>query len=293
MELTETKLIIADCSNNRIVMIDDMTGADWVELTDTDLGIGSFYPYDVDYDASRRIYIGYKDVKWPEGGSNGGVIRIDNMGDSTYDTLDSGKPINTIAIDSVNNYIYYAPYGGIIYRRTLEPLGSEQSFDLPVQEGVANFWTTGLAVNQDGMLFISDNGNDQIIKFNPQAGAGSRVVSTSSANINNPMDVEIKGNHVYLANGWGADGYKIMRYDTNLGGITGYGDNASSGPTTPAGEFWYPSRFIAVASRRLYLVDDDYSMMYDRIVGFDDISGAGWQTYGNQGTGTGQFEFYC
>ena len=58
-------------------------------------------------------------------------------------------------------------------------------------------------------------------------------------------------------------------------------------PGKPRGTdpFIGPSEFIAVTNRKLYLIDEDtvYPLDdgLDRIISFDDISGSGWDTYGN------------
>ena len=57
MNADETKLVIQDYSRQRIVMMDSINGGNIRTRTGSDIGITTFWPYDIDFDAQGRIYI--------------------------------------------------------------------------------------------------------------------------------------------------------------------------------------------------------------------------------------------
>ena len=59
-----------------------------------------------------------------------------------------------------------------------------------------------------------------------------------------------------------------------------------------AGDFAAPFLFIRSVGPSVYIIDDDQNGTgYDRVVTFTDGTGAGWDTYGETGSGPGQFQF--
>ncbi|MBA7484786.1 hypothetical protein ES707_20317 [subsurface metagenome] len=291
MSLSETKLIIPDGNNYRLVQIDNMSGAGWTTLSGTQLGyaIGEHMPWDADFDDRGRIYVANYHF------SSGGVYRIDGITDTSRETISNVVSISTVAVDRENGYVYY--YSGdtdLIYRRKLDPLGPEESFDPLAEPSISTFGTTGIEVGPNGKLFLANSSGNQIIKYDPDALQGSRVQAVyTTTNLIDPHDVLVRDSYVYAANWGGLDGYKIIRLDQNLGNAVGYGNDGTGSEPTPPGDFWKPTRFIAVISRKILLADEDTVNNYDRLVAFDDINGFGWQVYGTNGSGVGQFQFYC
>ncbi len=292
MRVTQTKLVIPDYLNYRIVMIDNMNGDGWMELGGSDLGFSpssNFRPYDVAIDGRGRIYIANA-----YGAPDGGVFRIDNMADTTRETITTRDSIQALAIDDINGYIYYIASGTTpLYRKRLDPLGGEESFDLTAESEVTFLECRGLSVDQSGMVYLANSSENKILKINPNLPAGSRVLSTFvSPNIDDPWDVMVNSGYVYVTNWSGLNGYKIVRLSTDLTGPQSFGDsNSSSSPIQ--GEFWGPRRFIAVLNRKITLTDEyDSFTNYDSLLSFDNIQGDGWQAYGEYGSGTGQFKFF-
>ncbi len=307
MELMETRLVIPDADHyapgGRIVQIDDMTGAGWVELDGTDLGFAAdseFVPYDIDYDEQGRIYIANNYAST----GPARVIRIDSFQDTIYDEIVSegdvsGSGVNCIAIDSVNNYIYYSTGGANwpIYRKSLgPPLGTQEAFNIGSEELSNYFQTTGLSVDSDGFLYIvnTDAGN-YVHKYDISLPAGSRIVQTYSTNLNVPWDTLVFGDYIIVSNRDGAAGYKFIVLDKDMNFINNFG----SYPAVPANpvdnEFYGPERFVAVLNKKITVVDETVpfvSPSYNQLVSFDDIYGNGWTSFGSTGNGIGQFYFY-
>ena len=68
-------------------------------------------------------------------------------------------------------------------------------------------------------------------------------------------------------------------------------------PTPPGGtdasqKFLGPERFVAILNKPITVIDEDSSVGGDKLVSFNDMSGAGWKTYGSAGIGQDQFNFF-
>ncbi len=103
-------------------------------------------------------------------------------------------------------------------------------------------------------------------------------------------------NFLYIANRNGADGFKIMKLDTNLNYISSFG-NQSPSTDSITGNFYGPKRFLAILNKKLTILDEGSTnessgFQGDRLITITDITGSGWETYGQAGAGIGQFEFY-
>jgi len=288
LSLYETKLIIPDAKNNRIVQIDDMTGAGWKVLTWSDLGFSNAYefePYDIDFDSGGRIYI----ANYAHTGANKGVFRIDDIDDTGYDLIVGEKDVAAMSIDRTNGYIYYSEGWNPVNRKTLEPLGSEESFTIP---SIGNFATNGMSADQNGAVFIANVTDKNIIKYDPSKPEGSRVIETYSyTGLSSPWGVLVKGNYLYVADTYVSEtnNSPIVRF--NIDSPAQYTRYGSFGATGSPGIFYGPHVFAAILNKKLYITDDD-GFDSSKLVAIDDITGSGWETYGSAGTGEGQFMFF-
>ena len=296
--LEATQIIIPDSYNYRVVQISDMNGAGWTEIAYNQLGLGmsfpsEFYPYDIDFDAEGRIYIA---------NNSNGVIRLDDMNDSSAEVIVVGAVaplyVTTIAIDRANDLLYFSTGWQYIYQADLTetplPLTPVQ-FDVTAESQVSSFDTIGIAVDEQGYLYLANKSDYQIIKYDPAAAVGSRVVAIYNTDLGFPwdgMDVVAKNGYVYVAD-HDSPTYVIQKLDQDLNFIQGFG--SVKDPAQQSGEFWSPYRFIAILNKKLYVLDQGYnfSTFFDecRIVSFGNASGDGWETYGKYGTGIGEFDF--
>ena len=266
MVINETKLVIPDRLNGRMVQIDNIGGDNWDEYILPDPA-----PIDVDFDNQGRIYVGTN--------GDGNLYRIDNI-NSDGITVISTYNIDTLAVDRVNNYIYYNN-ANMIYRKSIDNLGgAEDIFDFSNDNSDANI--SGITVDEDGLLYIADNSTNSIFKYDPSLPAGSRIIDSYFGIINNPNDVLYQDGLIYVANTNGANNFRIVVLDTDLNLVRNF-------DTTT--EFVGPKRFIRTINGPITFINEDAASV-DQIIQLEDIFGTNWNVYGETGSGEGQFLFY-
>ncbi len=274
MVVGETKLVIPDYYNYRVVQINNMTGAGWSEMGGTIIpGFSSYFlPSDIAFDSTGRIYIALN-----HSGSAGPprVIRVDNISSTVADVIisDSGPMnVNSIALDRNNNIFYYANSSSL-YSSNLD--GTNQTlFSTPFTN------IRGVAVDNDGMVYVAHE--NQVSKFNP--GTDS-IIGTPYTVLNESSDVLVKSSALYAADSTLLTG-KIIQLDLNLNLQAELPDSASN-------DMYGPRRFVAILNEKITFIDEEGGTNNaDKLVSMDNISGDNWETYGTYGSGTGQFQFY-
>ena len=146
----------------------------------------------------------------------------------------------------------------------------------------------GIAVDSDGFVYIANTSGSippsTILKIDPNPATSPSIVTTysDSATLVFPYDILVKGDYIYVSD---PAAPKIVRLDKNLQFVDSF-----SGPASDP--FLGPERFVAILNKPITVVDQNTTHTKARLVSFDDMSGAGWTTYGSYGTGPGQFEFY-
>lgn len=100
LRLLETKLVVPDYLNRRVLQFDDISGAGMTELIGSVIGLSGeqFGPYDVDFDHLGRIYI----CNYLEND----VVRVDDIrgGNPYFFTPSPGSAINALAVDRQRGY---------------------------------------------------------------------------------------------------------------------------------------------------------------------------------------------
>jgi hypothetical protein len=288
-KLGGTEILIPDAQNSRIVQISTMTGAGWIEKGSTgptDFGGGSFMPYDVDFDDQGRIYI----ANAASESSVGDVVRIDDINHvspATCVKVESslGTGVEALAVDRVNGYIYYTKGYSTLYRKNINSpnieIDTPESFDLNAT--FPNFGTTGIAVDEQGYVYLTNNQTSSVVKYDPDPllPPASRLIK--SASVETPWDVMVTGGKVLVTDPYGINGIAV--FDTDLNPLGNY-----SGPALDP--FVGPRRFLgALGMPGIYITDENNSTK-ERVIFMQDISGAGWVPYGSHGSGPGQFEFF-
>jgi hypothetical protein len=293
MIVSETKLLIPDNQGYRLVQVDNMKGDGWIERTVTDLpGIGAFYPIDVDFDASGRIYV----ANWAGALK---LIRLDNISNFAFDTIIGATDINitsivTLTVDRPRDYLYYAD-NNTLKRYNIK---NNNIDEITLPGGILEIYQ--ITVDKEGLLYISYRSsityNYYISKFDPSSSPPYFSKTYSSANFFG-KDILLRDNYVLVSNPSGAADFKLVKLDTNLNFIKGYGSGAlTSENDLRNGYFYNPYQFVAVSRRKIYLIDDgmgvyangaEYS---DRILAMDDLeSWNGWDIL--SGTGAKHFWF--
>ena len=286
MRVGSTKLIIPDAFNNRIIQIDDMAGNNWSTVTQGGL-IGwpavDFLPWDIDFDNEGRILIA----------NNGDMMaspiiwRINSISDPVYTPLNIGTAWGYIAIaaDRKNNLIYFASTTQLY---SCNNFGTDlvSTYDMT---GITTI--NGLAVDENGVVYIADSGSDSIFKYNPISQ--SIIGSNSSVNLNFPWDILVKDDHIYVANYAGVDNWKIIKFDQNLDSEVGFGKISGDTDTTP-NYFRGPRKFIAISPKKFYLIDENGSSFGDveRVVAFSDEFSSIWEAFEPSTIGQTPFIFY-
>ena len=288
--LNRTKIVIPDYLNNRIVQIDDINGTNWTAKTNSDIGFGStLYPYDTDYDSRGRIYI----ANYSSSSGEDIVIRIDNIQSTSCVTIqsNSNSDIGPVSVDRINNLLYFSN-GSDLFRSNLD--GSNRI--TLIITGISSIG--GLTFNDsNSMLYISCTytGASRVVQYNP-ATQGIENISTTT-NISDPAsipwDTLIRGSYVYVTNPGGSNGYLVLQLDSNLQYVNGYGTQTTS-LNTNQGMFYNPRMFLAIRDDGIIMIDDLQGgpTALNKIISMQDITGAGWETFGSNGTGTNQFRFY-
>ena len=295
MRLDSTKLVVPDAKNYRLVMIDDMSGAGWIAKNWLDFGFGSdfdFLPYDVDFDSRGRIYI----ANGASSASAYNIIRINDMSDISligkiaFGDVDS-TPKYSLAVDRGNDVVYYAN-STQLYRCDLDGGSIKSDFVMGTIGTIR-----GMAVDENGILYIAGNtgaGANMIFMYDPIT---ELIINSYGTTISTAWDVLLKPPAVYIANQNGGLGYKIIELDTDLGFVDAFG-NQSPVADDIMGNFYGPKRFLAILNKKIYILDEastneaPFLFQGDRLVAMSDITGADWETYGQTGTGVGQFEYY-
>jgi hypothetical protein len=282
-KLGGTDIVIPDAQNSRIVQISDMTGAGWIEKGWADLaptsGSSAFEPWDVDFDDQGRIYIANMGGDSPVGG----VIRIDDIthvSETGYLNVESATGMNCLAIDRMNGYVYYTQGYGYLYRKNINSptIETDLAEEFYFNDDMPNFGTTGIAVDGQGYVYITNNMTSSVVKYDPALPAGSRIIKSGS--VGSPWDVTVKDGMV-LVSDLGTNSIAI--FDLDLNPIGTY-----TGPI--ADPFVGTRRFIgALGMPDIYVTDEAGT---DRLIYMKDILGTGWTTYGSTGNGTGEFQFF-
>jgi hypothetical protein len=285
-KLAGTDIVIPDARNNRIVQISDMTGAGWIEKGWIDIGAPGgydFVPWDIDFDDQGRIYI----ANTGSDGPVGGVVRVDDiahLSPTGFVNVDTGTTANTLAVDRVNGYIYYTPGYSPLYRKNIRSATIEtdtpEVFNLSLETGIGtSFSTKGIAVDAEGYVYLINNlTTPNVLKYDPRRDPGSRVVAFTSVEV--PWDVMVKDGKVLVSD---PGSTSIAIFDLNLTSIGTY-----------SGSLGGPERFLGASDLPgIYLIEEyTGALPVDRLVYMEDISGAGWATYGTTGALTGEFMFF-
>ncbi len=274
LDLSEIKMLIPDAMNNRIVKIDDMNGAGWL---DTDLGYTVFEPWDIDFDSQGRAYFTII--------IDGAFIvsRIGFYSDSPQGIFSAiGDPnYSAISVDRNNDIMYFtytlAAGGTHLFKSNLDGTNEiELTGDIGV-EGIESI--KGLEVLDNGKLLIA---SDSRIDLYDPSGSG-QIIDTDNGSYGNnvPFDFIYKNGYAYLSCESSAE---IIRFDMSTA-------TPFSNPVDPviySANLNMPKRFIRTLSDQIIFIDDGA----EKLISIDDIYGTGREDYGEPGPGVGQFMFF-
>ena len=319
MIMDESRFVIPDYSNNRIVQFETIqTAADtWLTSQDvSNYSISTFNPVDLKFDARGRIYILARYFN----GSYDNICRVDNIMAAGYTTiLDpayfTNISINAMAIDKSRNLLYFADSYGTLRQAdlgTLPVTGTHNMLNpyyIPATETQLFSNIIAMDVDTDGMLYIiayDSSGNPLLIKYNPlivqHYGESTRYGDLVGAPFNfatlgaTPLDVQLHGGAVAVLTN-SVDGFALIQFqDTPAGFIPGqYFGTVSVGTPPQDYNFYGPDRFAVRRENMLVIIDegqDNNYMTIDRLVLTEFGVSEPWDTFGTTGSGVDQFRFY-
>jgi uncharacterized protein (TIGR03663 family) len=143
----------------------------------------------------------------------------------------------------------------------------------------------GLAVDQEGNLYVADSGNNRVQKFSPDGIFLAEVGGAGSGNgqFNEPWGVAVdaQGN-VYVADTWN---HRIQKFDKDLKYVTQWGSPTSDLKNPRPGEFWGPRDVAVDAEGNVWVADTGTS----RVLKFDG-NGTQLATLGGPGAELGKLD---
>ncbi len=294
MSVYETKIIVPDYSNNRIVQVDSIGGAGWTDVTGDQIAAmddkdpfsmaSDFRPYDVEIDLSGRIYIANNGTLLT--GRNC-IIRMNNITGANFLLFDDATDdyLVSLALDTNNNYVYYATQTQL-YRSNYVGAAVKGDFNMGSITTI-----NGIDVDDSGFVYIAGQilGVGSIVaKYDPAL----ETMTYTTTDLNTPMDVIAKSSYVYVANRYGLADYKIIQLDQNLSQIANFGSAPPTVQRVGQNQFWGPMRFVATLNRRFYIIDENLSFVDESLTTFSDMSGAGWGTLYGEDMGETGFDFF-
>ena len=261
-------IYICDQVNDRIVRINDMTGAGWQEYR-----VPGGAPDGIYVDKDNRIYFTLAGMNL--------LYRIDDMSGTGLVSFGGLPPrfmVNPqdIDFDSLNR-IYIADWRNDRIVRFNDMSGTGWvTYD---GGGIYND-IDGIAIDDSQHIYFSDELNHRIGRIIDMSGSGLILYGTPGSGIGGfsfPYDIDIdsKG-RIYIAD-WGNN--RIVRINDMTG--SGWVDLHSFGPITLS----TPSYIDIGPDGKIYLTDSGN----DRIIRINDMTGSGWVTFGTSGSGIGQF----
>jgi sugar lactone lactonase YvrE len=251
------RIYVADYGNNRIVRLDDISGAGWTAFGRQGSGINQFaYPTGVAVDARGRIYVA--DM------SNSRIVRMDDIsgaGWTAFGSFGSGTNqfINPagVAMDS-NGHIYVADSGNNRIVRMDDMRGTQwTAFGTPGNDVNQFNDPVGVAIDARGHIYITDYGNYRIVRMDDMSGSSWTVLGSPGhsghSGINqfdHPSGVTVDASgHIYIADMVNS---RIVRMDDMEGGNW----TTLGSPGSAVSQFNHPWGVALDASGHVYVADD-------------------------------------
>jgi len=201
---------------------------------------------------------------------------------------DRQPPENKGSVDAVAYFPReFTPSTGIIPTPTPEQPKPDEGGRLSIGSyGAAQglfIKPAGLAVDQDGNLYVADSGNNRIQKFDRDGRFLAEVGGTGTADgqFSEPWSVAVdtQGN-VYVADTWN---HRIQKFDKDLKYLTQWGKPALDLKNPQPYDFWGPRDVAVDAEGNVWVTDTGNS----RVLKFDS-NGKHLATLGTPGSEAGQ-----
>jgi DNA-binding beta-propeller fold protein YncE len=278
-------IYITDAGNNRIVRINDMTGAGWTVFGASGSGPNQFNtPVGIYVDASGQIYVAdsgnHRIVRFNDMTGTGWTV-LEGAGQQRFEqpvgiVLGGGRIYVTDAAGRVIRINDMTGAGWTSYGTPPEPVGSARPGQFETPYGL--FFDAG-------RIYIGDATLNRIARINDFSGSGWVEIGLPGTTGSLPgqfarplgIFVDTEG-RIYVAD---AASGRIVRVND----MTGAGWIAFGSRGNREGQFLSPSSVFVSSTGRIYVVD----LGNNRIVRINDMTGAGWIAFGATGADKNQF----
>ena len=278
-------ILVADAGNGRIVQMDDLSGAGWTAFTYPSLNKSVLSPSAVAADSQGRIYASSFGDAW--------ISRMDDITGKGFVTL--GRPGRGVgefaspfgvALDAHDHiYVADADNGRIVRVDSIDGSGwtslgrrgrGPNEFDDPAD----------VAVDSRGRIYVADRGNDRIVRFDDMSGRGWTTYGRSDPQRKlGPGVFDLLGGIAVGTNGriYVTDVFEnvvISIDDMNGTNYRFFGYIASDSL------FKQPTGLFVDSASPVYVASQNNS----HVARFEQMTGAGYRSFGEQGAGTGQLD---
>ena len=272
--------------SDRIVRISDMTGAGWTTFGSSGGGVNQFsFPRGMTVYGLDSIYvadeINHRIVMF-HGMTGAGWTTLGTQGFGTNQFID---PLG-ITLDR-HGKIYVTDATGNFVVRFDDMNGTHWTTLGTMGAGIKQFNAPGgVVVDSMDRIYVIDSINNRIVRMDDMTGSNWTTFGTTGSGqnqFNDPGWIALDASgRIYVSD---SDNCRIVRINDMTGagwvalGTPGSGVNQFNCNTLQMGGI-----FVDTAGR-IFVVDGSNS----RIVRMDDMTGAGWTTFGSFGTGVNQF----
>jgi len=317
VQVVPPEVAVADTSNQRIVLLDELTTDTWREIDMTTLEhpdgegtIDATHPLSVTWAGYGRLAVVARATDFdPETilimSTRGEVDRVHEVGNVFVE--------HAVGYASGPDSLFYLTDQERLYRWEI---GDPEDEPIEVASaGEISVWqhTRGLGVDSDGYVYlvegleppriikldptVDDPPREPLAEFDPWVDFGSWF--EQEVTVGAPIDLRYDAGTLYALS---ADPIHddegeglVFALDAENLDFDGeyFGRPVDDEQNPQENEFFGPERFAAVEPGRHVLVDLQATFEgQHRVAGFDDMEGSGWQTLGGErGDGEGQFDF--
>ena len=286
--------------NHRMIKIDDMIGAGWIELRTME------GPAETEGTRRSGIFIDNAGRIYFAGNRNHRIVRMDDMTGAGQIAFGAEAPLNCQSIGTVLGPCTIVTGVGLLRfpgSVFVDAAGRIYVTDatsriVRIDDMTGAGWTTfdigggdtwppragggAIVVDTGGRIYVADSFGNRIVGINDMTGAGWVSFGSAGDGVGQfglPVAVSVDGRgRIYLAE---FDNNRITRIDD----MTGAGWTTLGSEGSGVNQFDAPAGIFVDAAGRIYVSDSGNG----RIVRMDDMTGAGWTSFGTRGIEPGQF----
>jgi hypothetical protein len=282
--LTENYLLMGDMGGDRVVRVNDFTSTGW-EQGPSLTGLSIRSPWHISLDSSGRLYIADRDnnrlVRMDDIAGNGWKA-FSGIGSNVLGTFvntgisggygSDGIYVSSAAVDSAGRI--YITSGPRLVRVNDMDGGGWTLYTPPNTSGSNG--NKRVAFDTQGRIYVTDNGNHRIVRFNDMQGTGFTSLGSFGNGVNQfnepeGMTFDTLG-RIYIID---ESNHRLIRMNDMTGaGWTTFGTYGSG-----VGQLSIPHDVQIDTVGRIYIADTGNG----RIVRINSMNGDGWVEFGERG----------